>query len=312
MKKLLILFLAIAMLCSLTACGRENAEVAEIPAAEPETVTEPAAEPEIAVEPEAEAGPAAGPEAVQETDVSADGYQLVCEYNGARVYLCPSAELNDRGNLEIAVRVDAAQCPENIAVQLSGCTVNGFDISTVSQFMTPSGFENETSFGICTSAMALYGLENYAEVSTGLTVCTFNGDTYDVNLPAVAEVEPVELAVAEAEPDTAVITPDAPVFDRDGVKVYAIQSEQEMFSELNLLVINETGGDIIAVPADLEMNGEKQDVDYSDYAIRVSAGRSAFAVVMLPNYTIDQETYATEKFEVTDWHLDFIINEAAS
>ena len=74
----------------------------------------------------------------------------------------------------------------------------------------------------------------------------------------------------------------------------------------------ETGGDIIAVPADLEMNGEKQDVDYSDYAIRVSAGRSAFAIVMLPNYTIDQETYATEKFEVTDWHLDFIIHEAAS
>lgn len=308
----MILLLVIAMLCSITACGSKSSEVADIPSAEPEATAESEAGVEPAVEPKSEAESAAEPEVVQAADVSPDGYRLVCEYKGARIYLRPAAELNDRGNLEIAVRVDAAQCPENIAVQLSGCTVNGFDISSVSQFMTLSGFENETTFGICTSAMALYGLENYAEVSTGLNVFTFDGETYDVNLPAIAEVEPVELAVDATVSDTTVITPDAPVYDRDGVKIYAVQSEQEMFSELNLLVINETDGDIVAVPSDLEMNGERSEVDYSDYAVSVSAGRSAFAVVMLPNYTINMETYATEKFEVTDWHLDFIINGEAS
>lgn len=296
MKKLSVLLIVLAMAFTFAACNNVAVDKNDDPVI---TVEEPVTP--DASEPEADTG----------ADVPHGDYQTVYEHNGAVIACSTAAEADDDGDLNISIRINALSCPDNIAVSLSDCTVNGFEVSAPSQLMCMSGSENEVILNI-SPALMQYGIRRYADVRTGFNIYTFDAETHEVNLPAIARLEPVELTTAETDGDTQPSVPDTPIFDRDGVKIYSIRSEEEMYSCLNLYIVNETGGDITAVPTELVMNGEKQDVDYSFYAVSVKADSSAFAVVVLPNFTIDEETWAVTKFEVTDYTLDFTINSAAS
>ena len=282
-QKTLTFFLALAMLFSLVACGIEEPETSNIP--ETETTSN---------------GDTSSP-------VATDGYQLLYEYNGAKIFYNAAPVMNEKGDLKLDIKIDTSECAEGIAVELSDCTVNGFGVSCPSQVSTPAGGEIEMTLGIQTSAMAQYGLKNYADIKTGFTIYSFNDETYQANEPALTVIPPVSLVSGQTVSDTEVSGLTDPIFDKDGITVYSIQSEDEFCSLLNLYVINKTGKAISLVPTELEMNGEKQDTDYSDYAIAVSADSATFASLPLPNYTVDTETWATQKFDVTDYSLNFII-----
>lgn len=283
MKKTLTFFFVLIMLLSLVACGNEKPETSN--SSETETTSN-----------EDTSSP-----------VATDGYQLLYEYNGAKIFYDAAPEMNEKGDLKIAIKIDTSECAEGIAVELSDCTVNGFGVSCPSQVSTPAGSEIEMTLGIQTSAMAQYGLKNYADIKTGFTIYSFNDETYQANEPALTVIPPVSLVSGQTVSDTEVSGLTDPIFDKDGVTVYSIQSEDEIYSLLNLYAVNQTGKAISLVPTELEMNGEKQNTDYSDYAIAVSADSATFASLPLPNYTVDTETWATQKFDVTDYSLNFII-----
>ena len=238
-----------------------------------------------------------------------DGYGTICEYNGAVISWKPELEMSENGDLQIEITVDASRCPDNLAVALANCTVNGFGVSTPTQFMVRAGDNNGMTLSIWTSAMAGYGLANYADVKAGLAVYKFDPETYDIITPAVAEVAPMTLTTGMTGSDTRITTPEAPIFDRDGVKIYAIQVEEAIYSRLDFYVVNETGKAVTVTPRDLVMNGEPQQADYSDYSIPVSANGSTFAAIPLPNYTYDEATGAATKIEITGYSFDFDVRE---
>lgn len=307
MKKIIVMMLMFAITFAIAGCGKKVAEEksesepVSIASTEAVTIEEPETDPvgedDLYVE----------EMVVEEQPDPLAGYQLLYEYNGAKIYYTPIANLNEKGDLTIDLRIDATESDENVAVSLSDCSVNGFEVSVPSRFMNPAGNEIETTLSIWTSALSTYGLKNFSDVKTGFSIYTFDADTYDVILPEVAVIDPVVIDTEASSPDTEVSGLDDPIYDSEGVKIYSIQSEEEFFSNLNILIVNETGKDIRVIPSELEMNGEKQDVDYSPYAISVSADKSAFGVLPLPNYEVDDKTWETKKIEVTSYKVNFTI-----
>ena len=290
MKKLLAVLLMLMMVFSFAACGKDVIGEQSDSSGDGSEIMD------------GETGNPTGDYA----DSGNDDYEKIYEYNGAVLSYKPVLAGSDSRSITIEFRVDANQSEENLAVQLYDCTVNGFGISTPGKMMTPANSQMESSINIG-GGLADYGIKTFADVKTGFRIYTFNPETYDVNEPAVATVEPVAFETENSVAETELSGLDNVIYDADGVKVYAIQTEEQFYSVLNLYVVNSNDKDVKVVPADLEMNGEKNPVDYSDYAIPVHANSSTFASIPLPNYSIDENTYAATKVEVTSYSLDFEI-----
>lgn len=302
MKKFITILLVLAMTFSFIACSKKENEEPTTPSVEPTAEPEPTAETE--------------PEFTEETEPTEEEpvseYLLACECNGAKVFYNPAAQMTETGNLGITLRIDATNSTDNIAVKLNDCSINGFGVSAPTQLMTMAGDVNEFTLGLCTKEISEYGIKDIAELKAGFSVYTYDEETYELNLPSIAEVEPVGFTPKANITNTELSLPGEPIYDKDGVKVYSIQTEEEYFSSLALLVINETEKDLTVVPYDLEMNGEKQDVDYIDYAIYAKANTSTFAVIPLMNYSFDEEAQTITKIEVTSYKLDFTVSEAVA
>ena len=238
-------------------------------------------------------------------EISEDGFAKICEYNGAKIYCTPALERSDSGDLKLTVRIDATECQENIAVRLTDCTVNGFSLNTPSMYMTNAGSESEIYSNLWTSAMAAYGVKNYGTVKAGFAVYTFDPDTYETCEAPVATVAPLSFDTGDSASDTELSGLDDLIFDRDGIKVYSVQTEGDFYSVLNLCVVNENDRDAVVTPAELTLNGETQNADFSSYAISVGAKGTAFSTLPLSNFNYNAETGVTEKLEVTSFALDF-------
>ncbi len=307
MKKIITILLILAMTFSFVACAKKENEVST-PAPTVEPTAQDETEPTTTVEPEPTEE--TEPELTDEEPTSE--YLLACECNGAKVFYNPVAQTTAAGDLSVTLRIDATNSTDNIAVKLKDCSINGFWISVPTHLMTTAGDVNEFSLGLCTKEISEYGIKDIAELKSGFSVYTYDGKSYDINLPAIAEVEPIGFTPKSNIASTKLNLPDEPIYDKDGVKVYSIQTEEEYFSSLALLVINETEKDLTVVPYELEMNGEKQDIDYIDYAIYAKANASTFAVTPLPNYSFDEEAQAMRKLEVTSYKLNFTVSETVA
>ena len=306
MKKFLAVLLVLAMIFALAACGKDEPAAGQAAASNTSSApAAPAAAPAESSEPSDTDVPDEIFDEPSEEPVPSGGFEQIYEYNGTVLSCTKMLEKNDNGDLDFELILDGTQGSENVAVQLADCSVNGFDISTPSITMSTPGSESDVIMRLWTSAMAQYGLQSFADVKVGFKVYNFDPETYDIIEPAIASIDPISFTVTDKAPDTEPVVSEDPIYDQNGIKVYSVKSEAEIYSLLNLYVVNESGKDVKVTPADLEMNGEKQDVGYSDYTISVHAGNSAFAAIPLPNYTINTDTWETTKFEVTSYKLNF-------